>query len=403
MDRATQQTEMTMTFNGQTNTTLCAGPEDLRLLPTHVLIRRIACQGDRTALDEFHNHRRVFQYKDGPPLLLVDFVATVFATERRVRAFGLPSEVLDRAYDLTVDKFFQLPAGPVPEASPAEGDGAASLKRAGTDCRHYFRIMVQSIDSWQRKHPRPDPLALEAATARIVQQRVAFHCWWSCLEACRGIRRAWSRFCWRRPDGRILVWMPRWLPASRRRAWLEQHLPEVDPRRPDERRRIQEAIDSFFGLGETVPFDDTLHPSTVSRIGSVLDLLVQAEVARQGLAGFVAREKSARIAEQRPAIRRLGRARLQALIRRVFENLEADGEDHAIAEVFGLSRATFSRFAGRRWKTGDHRPIPDLWFNVAAVAGRFALFRELARAAGVLNEIAAIMHSRQHGEPLDGQ
>lgn len=386
------------------NATLCGELEDLRLLPTHVLIRRIACHGDRAALDEFHNHRRIFQYKHGPPLLLVDFVAMVFATERRVRAFGLPSEVLDRAYDLTVDKFFQVPAEPVPEDGTAEDNGSNPLKRAGPDCRHYFRIMARNIDAWQHKHPQLDPLALEAATARIAQRRVAFHCWWSCLEACRGARRAWSRFTWRRPDGNVLVWMPRWLPAAHRRAWLERHLPAADPRRANEKQRIQEIIDSHLGLGEAVPFDDTMHSSPSGRIGSVLDLLVQAEVAQRGLAGFVAREKSDRIAEQRPAIRRLGPARLRAMIRRVFENLETDGgEDHAIAAAFGLSRATFSRFAGRRWKSGDPRPIPDLWFNVAAVAGRFAMFRELAAAAGVLNEVAASMHSRQRGEDSDGQ
>ena len=134
-----------------------------------------------------------------------------------------------------------------------------------------------------------------------------------------------------------------------------------------------------------------MHKAADERGVSVLDRLIAAEVAEHGLGTFVAREKCLRINEQRRAIRRLGRCLLSALIHRVFEVQATDSvPDHVIANEFGLSKATYSRFAGSRWSGYDDKSIPDLWRNVAQIVAHVPSFREAATRAGVWSLIETI-------------
>ena len=377
--------------------------EDYHAVSTDTLIQRIVYHADRAALDEFANHRRLFRHNDGPPLLLVEFVGAVLLTGPTARTFGLPTSVFERAYDLTIDKFSRLPADVDPDTKALASEDGEPLKPGGTDCRHYFKVMADTIRIRRQREPRPDPLSLEAATARIAQRCVARHCWWSFREACRQLKPGWSRYRWDRPDGSILVWLPRRLPASRRREWLESHVEEVDPDRPEEQRRIQGMIDAYFGPAESVPFDEASHSGSArGRADSVLDLIIQGEVAARGLVDFVAKEKALRLHEQRPTVRHLGPARLEAMIRCALDDPETNHRtDRAIAESFGLSPATFSRFAGRRRESGDDRPLSDLGLNVARIVDRFPAFRELAASLRILDRIEAIVDPDHDGESCD--
>ena len=115
----------------------------------------------------------------------------------------------------------------------------------------------------------------------------------------------------------------------------------------------------------------------------------------RGLATFVADEKALRMAEQRPAIRRLGAEGLCALVHRVFDDVTSGGlGDGTVARAFGLSKATFSRFAGRCWSPNGQRP-PDLWLNVARALACFAPFRNAAHAARVWQEVQSV--TQVHG------
>jgi hypothetical protein len=74
--------------------------------------------------------------------------------------------------------------------------------------------------------------------------------------------------------------------------------------------------------------------------------------------------------------------------------LDALAEDQyclaAVAQQYGLSKATLSRFAGIRW---DPRGlpkvprVPDLWRNIAKVVGSNPDFIEAAKRAGVWQSI----------------
>lgn len=69
-------------------------------------------------------------------------------------------------------------------------------------------------------------------------------------------------------------------------------------------------------------------------------------------------------------------------------------EDNRIAKAFGLSKATFSRFAGSKWFTNlesGAAHIPDLWMNTAKMLATTPDFMELATAAGILPKLKKTM------------
>lgn len=373
-------------------------PEDLRVLPTDTLIRRIADHGERAALDEFHSHRRVFRIRDGSPLLLAEFVRAVLNGERGGGFLGLRTQLLDRAYDLTVDKFCRLPG-----ATDALQGRDGHVKGRGTDCRYYFRMLAGLNLAWKNRHPEADSLAIEAAVAQILQRRVACHCWLSCLEAGRSLWEPSSRFTWCLSGGAVTVWMPRWLSRRQRRAWLEANVPFPDLSCVGEKQRIQATIDAHFGTLQPVMFDECAHKAkTAPGYSPAIDELIEHELTHRGLAEFVAREKCIRIGRQRTTIRRLGKKRLTRLILGAFENhVSAPSRDNEIAAAFGLSFATYSRFAGRDWGLDSKQPIPDLWLNAARVVASFGPFRDLAQSAGILDKIEEVVLRYGDWEPID--
>jgi AraC-like DNA-binding protein len=117
------------------------------------------------------------------------------------------------------------------------------------------------------------------------------------------------------------------------------------------------------------------------------------------LAIVVADEKARNIHEQRRSIRNLGEEKLKHLILRIFEDIKYDDyQDKEIATDFGLSKATFSRFAGSDWaKTKS--TIPDLWLNTAKVLSRHDGFRQIALKAGYLKEVETTLEKMHFLNP----
>jgi len=115
------------------------------------------------------------------------------------------------------------------------------------------------------------------------------------------------------------------------------------------------------------------------------------------LAKAVADEKAENIDFQRPAIQNLGVDKLRGLIHRIFESIaEGNLSAQTLAKRFGLSDATFSRFASTRWSHGQNlrfSNVPDLWSNTAQVLASNPDFVETAGRAGVLATISQITES----------
>ena len=120
-----------------------------------------------------------------------------------------------------------------------------------------------------------------------------------------------------------------------------------------------------------------------------MDAAMAEEISLRVLPQAVADEKAGpRLAQLRPAIRRLGGANVRRLILRIFDEL-ADGcyEDKRVSRAFGLSPAALSRFAGTRWESASGSRPPDLFANAARVLAAYEPFTEAAKQAGVWDQV----------------
>lgn len=350
------------------------------------LAELISDAGDRPALEEFHAHRPAFRLNGRGPLLFVEFVDLLRQGPSGRQFAGCEAGVLDRAYDLTIDKYTRLADG---------RDRNPSTNRSGPDCRGYFRSVTEHVHTWKHRHPRADELRVEAVVAQTLQRRAVRHFHLGCLEAWRSVNRARSRYAWQLDHGVLYVWLPVWLRGLRRRNWLEANVDNPDPSRPGEKRRVQAIVDGRLGVFREVSLGDGVSkiPARPSN-DQPLSWLLQREITIRGLAKVVAEEKAHTLSRQRPAIRALGKPDLRRLVLRIFEDLSQECyRDHEVAQAFHLSKATFSRFAGSLWDRHAHGPIPDLWANAARVLACHEPFAEAAREIGIWPQVRHVLRA----------
>ena len=100
-----------------------------RRLPLTGVLRLVVDQADRLALHDFHNHRPVFQTWDGTHLRLAEYVDLLRRGSRARPWCGHDDNVVDRAYDLTIDKFGHLPEQESGTLDQAEQGGASNGRR----------------------------------------------------------------------------------------------------------------------------------------------------------------------------------------------------------------------------------------------------------------------------------
>jgi hypothetical protein len=333
----------------------------MRPYRTHSLERllgQIVSAVDAEALCEFHDHRTIFSFGDSSELLFAEYLSRL-KEGVSAQSWGRHAQA---AYDLTVDKFSHLPEG------------------GGIDCRNYFRGTLKTLASV----PMEGELQRELALAEILQRLVYRHFELSLKECCRS--ESMTRYEWWFPAGTLSLLMPRTVSGSERSRWLQEHVPDVDPRRANERERVQAMIDEAFGSSDPVSFDDAMAATELT----CLPWEMVESISCDGLAKTIAAEKAACLLEQRPAIQALGATRLHEMVLRIFDAL-ADGDfrDGEIAQAFGLSKATFSRFAGSQWNVEGG--VPDLWKNTAKVLAAHDELIEVAHDAGVWSRVVTVI------------
>ena len=118
------------------------------------LAEHIVRCSDREALRELHDHRPLFRLRDSVSLLFVDFVDLICSSLWASRFANGNMAILDRARDLTVDKFSNLPDSNAPPTGRRNG---------GPDCRNYFRTFLNlwtktaqiagPLNTWRRRSP----------------------------------------------------------------------------------------------------------------------------------------------------------------------------------------------------------------------------------------------------------
>jgi len=354
------------------------------------LIRRIVEADDGLALREFHDGRTPFAYGERRSMRLVEYVDALRERSYRSSWAGFSSAVCDQAYDLTIDKFSRLPSDEVERQD---------VKRDGPDCRYYFAAFLKRVSDVLGAQTVSDAIETEVKVARILQRMVTRHFQLSCLECHRRSKRLVSRYFWKVGEGIMCLWLPSYMERRAKRAWLERAVKDPDPRRPGERERIQSIIDRQLPAPKAVPLDQCILADCDASAGNDGEpwSVVEA-VSVHGLAEAVAQEKANNIECQRRSIRALGARSLKKMIVEIFGGLSrGDLDDGEMARRFGLSKATFSRFAGSRWSQAAGVTVPDLWVNTAQTLAGHPVFVEAAQEAGVWQRVGDVLTGTHAG------
>jgi len=364
-------------------------------VPLAQLITRIASHGDTLALAEFHNHRTPFRWRGGESYRFVEFLGRLRDLPQARRWCGTDPLALERAYDLTVAKFSNLPRAT--EQSQVNAD--ADVKYPGPDCRYYFTACMRQIRRKLGEMTTADDIQQEYVAARCLQGLVMRHFMLSCLDCRRRSPGRVSPYFWSVDGVTLCLYMPSAMSTRQRQEWLKAHITDIDPIRPDERHRVQEIIDNLILRREPRSTHHALLERVSAQLARSQDMpeAIVEQLASQGLAKTVAEEKARNIELQRPAIQALGPENLACMIRTIFDDLECGRfQDGHVARAFGLSPASFSRFAGSRWarasRTDGISSIPDLWRNTAQVVAMHPDFTETARETGVWATVQEVLN-----------
>ena len=272
-----------------------------RSLPTSLLVQRIVDECDIEALNELLGRRPLFQVGEDR-LLLPDFLR-----ELRQRAEGKHStNVLACGYDRALDRFAALP------------QTMAEKRASGPNCLRQYSAALRLVVGWRRQNPRAGELEEEAQVAQILQRLVVKHFHLSMVDCLRDAPSGYRRYAWHVGDRVLVLRCPHYLSGAQLRAWLESRFPQTDSESGEEATRIQQEIDLQFprmGQFSLDAMGDSVPDPARSLGGGAMDGESRRQV--RSLVDILVNEKAARIEHQRPAIQRLGKARLSALIRQI--------------------------------------------------------------------------------------
>ena len=218
-----------------------------RRLSLFKLVELIAHNSDRKALAELHNNRRVFYYHSDGPLRLAEFVDKLRQSKPGCRWCNANLETLEKAYDLTISKFSNL---------PNLNENGLVVKRQGPDCRYYYEAFItratKTVDI--RFHDRGDDR--EKQMAELLQNLIVRHFLLSCRECSRRGTELTKRYLWKVKGHSMEVFLPIDMPANQKGKWLAENIPDADPTRPGERDRVQSIVDGLVRKRKIVSLEN---------------------------------------------------------------------------------------------------------------------------------------------------
>jgi hypothetical protein len=358
-------------------------------------------QGNSEALWEVHG-RSIFEIANGRRVTLAEYVDNLReATHKEGWWRHAGTEVVDRAFDMLLDRFQNLPVEEPDCSVRAEKETDVPESR-GPDCRNYFRAFSDYVAGTFERCPPATELEAEVRAARLLQRFVRWHFYPCIKESLREANPLMSRYTWKVNGYKFNLWFPKSI-GHQRREWLEQHVPNPTELRPWDRSRIQYLIDKYFGSLRLLSLDVDDHVSHIPGPPILGTPRIDGGIAGTSSRELIAEEKAQTIDQQMPAIRVLGRERLKALVLAILENLVSGREaDKALAKRFGLGPASFSRFAGRGGRGKKKRErLPALFINIAHYMSEIPYFVALAESEGVLDKAKRVI--AMGGSPRTGE
>jgi hypothetical protein len=363
---------------------------DYTQMPLLDLSMRIVEYADTQALKELHDNRPLFRYKDDDMLLMANYLTKLKHRNIARQWCGGDFMVLEKAYDHALAKFLNIPA--------ESGNESDSAETGGPDCRYYYEAFYNYAKNRLEAELPTNVIEEELMVAKMLQRMVMRHFYLSCLECKRQGQDLIRRYGWKINGYVLCIWLPTEMPGRRCQTWLRDNIPDVEPTRPGERDRVQAIVNQLLRKPRIVPLYEMNgkiknFPAKPNHLHSI----IEEEISTKGLARVVANEKADNIERQRPAIRHLGVQRLKDMILGVFEGLACGGyEAVSFVGKFGLSKATFSRFAGCKWANNDNGTanfVPDLWRNTAHILASNSCFVQMAQESGVWKRVCQVLNS----------
>ena len=352
------------------------------------LAELIARNGDRKALQELHNNRSMFYYHSSQPFRLAEFVDKLRQSNPARRWCNGEAEILEKAYDMTISKFSNL---------PNSSKNHHGVKPKGPDCRYYYEAFIKRAAKMTDSQFHHHDNDRERQIAKLLQNLIVRHFRLSCQECSRRDRKLTTRYLWQVDGHSMEVFLPVDIHGRQRGKWLTDNISDVDPTRPGERQRVQAIVDDLAKKRKILSLED-IEENTIAADPPDFGPQIEQEITVKGLADVVAQEKAENIELQRDAIQQLGKQKLRQLIRRIFDCLACGQYESAkIADSFKINRATFSRFAGSNWLTQSGKsqkyPIPDLWLNIAQTLAGHPVFVRIAEDTGILGRVEEVLKS----------
>jgi hypothetical protein len=357
---------------------------DYRHLALVDLIKLIMEDSDSIALSEFHENRTIFKFRDKSDLRFIEFLDELCGEIALSRDSGWNAGI-DKVYNLTLERFSNFPEKSTVE-NPADSGTESRHVSSKVDCRKYFSAFLKHISRSFDTDPPANQIEAEFRAAKGLQTQVVRHFKHACLEAERSKNPLWSRYGWKTEGQKIYVFLPVSIKGMERRKWLKENIKDSISGKSLERHEIQDIINKKLGQIALVSMVDELKEHSDER-----QPLEDSDNNEFGisLGKVVAEEKAHNAQKLRRSIRQLGREKIRLLVMRIFKEIGSGTyADKDIAIEFGLSKATFSRFAGSRWFQNE-TAIPDLWLNTAIILSKNKKFREVIEEAGFLKVVSA--------------
>jgi len=256
----------------------------------------------------------------------------------------------------------------------------------GPFCNKQYSALAKKLKRYKKDSRVKSQLELEVEAESLLKRMLIMHIKYSWLEVCRKTNKLYNRYRWVLPEGIIELMKPIGISGSRFKKWLKGHIIGPNPNEKGEKFRIQREIDNWFGHSSEENFDNISY-----MLNSEKEEDFDLKMYPQDFSSLVANEKAENINQLRPSIQLLGSNKVRNLVLSILENIiYNDCNDNNIASRFGLSKATFSRFAGRDWRKNNNGDVPDLWRNIAQIVTNDPVFIEIAVSLGINSVIKEI-------------
>lgn len=347
-------------------------------LSTFELIEKISRQ-DKSALNYFISNRKLLPFNN-KRITLPEFLYKLRKDNFSPFILLFPNEKhlvikLDMTYNRTLTKFTELKPDDV---------------KKGLFCNKQYESLLEQIKDFKKKSPNYTELELEKGIEIIFKRMVVRHLRYEWKEVCRSNTRLYKRYPWKLPTGTIELKRPQHIDGRSFNKWLAEHVDNPNPEDKKEKYRIQKIIGDWFGSLSEIDISDIDYTLKESK-----DPYAEIEKYPEDFKTMLATEKSSNIESLRSAIRVLGKAKLYSLVKEILESHEFDeSKDSEIQRKYGLSKSTFSRFAGRNWNI-NNREVPDLWKNIAAIVLKDPILEEHAISYSISKTIMDLLDKKE--------